>query len=114
MSVSSFNVMKKSEAASATLFMACAQGDHFKTAEVVLRKAGGKDNKQSTFLTYKFQEVYVDSIQWSGSGGGDDAPTESLSFSFGKVEIEYSKQDTTGKMAKAGQAIWDLRAVAAK
>ena len=31
----------------------------------------------------------VESVQWSGSSGGDDTPTESVSFAFAKVEIDY-------------------------
>jgi type VI secretion system secreted protein Hcp len=53
----------------------------------------------------------VESIQWSGSSGGDDSPTESLSLAFGKCEIEYSMQDKTGKMSVAGQAAYDLTTV---
>ena len=44
----------------------------------------------------------VESIQWSGSSGGDDTPTESVSIAFAKVKISYSKQaDATG--AEAGE-----------
>ena len=109
-SVSSFNVMKKSEASSAKLFGACCKGVHFPTAEVTMRKAGG-DAGQAPFLKYKFTEVYIESIQWSGSSGGDDSPTESISLAFGKVEIEYLKQEKDGKTAVAGQASWDVRTV---
>ncbi|BAH40914.1 MAG TPA: Hcp1 family type VI secretion system effector [Gemmatimonas aurantiaca] len=109
-SVSSFNVMKKTETASAKVFAACATGKHIATAEVVLRKAGG-DAGQNPFLKYKFTDVMVESIQWSGSSGGDDTPTESLSFAFGKVEIEYLKQEKDGKLTVAGQASWDLTKV---
>ena len=35
----------------------------------------------------------VESIQWSGSSGGDDTPTESVSFAFAKVKVTYSKQE---------------------
>ena len=55
----------------------------------------------------------VESVQWSGSTGGDDTPTESLSLAFAKVEIEYKTQDDKGKLAVAGQASWDLTKVSA-
>lgn len=90
-SVSSFNVMKKTEASSAPLFAACCAGQHYKEATVDMRKATGVDGAQQTFLKYVFSDVMVESIQWSGSTGGDDTPTESVSFAFGKVSIEYSK-----------------------
>lgn len=112
-SVSSFNVMKKTDKASAKLFAACCTGDHFDTMKVIMRKATGAGG-QDAFLTYSFTTVFVESIQWSGSTGGDDTPTESVSFAFGKVEIEYKKQGKDGKLAVDGQASWDLTTVSNK
>ena len=109
-SLSSFNVMKKTDKSSAKLFAACTTGDHFPTMKVVLRKATGAGG-QDAFLTYTFTEVFVESIQWSGSSGGDDTPTESVSFAFGKVEIEYKAQGKDGKLKVDGQASWDVTTV---
>lgn len=112
-SVSSFHVMKKTDNASPMLFQACCTGDHYVKAAVALRKAGGKDNKQQIFLLYEFEQVFVDNIQWSGSTGGDDTPTESVSFSFGKVKVTNNPQDKSGKVAKGTQGTWDLRTLTA-
>ena len=109
-SLSSFNIMKKTEKSSARLFKACCNGEHFDTALVSMRKATGEGG-QKPFLTYKFTNVMVESIQWSGSGGGDDTPTESVSFAYAKVEIEYFMQDDKGSMKTAGQASWDRTTV---
>ena len=109
-SVSSFNVMKKTDKASALLFQSCCDGQHIDKVVVTMRKAGGSAGQQ-IFLTYTFETVMVESIQWSGSSGGDDSPTESLSLAFGKCAIEYFMQDKTGKMATAGQGMWDLTKV---
>jgi type VI secretion system secreted protein Hcp len=111
-SVSSFNVMKKTEKSSAKLFAACCQGTHFDTAKISMRKATGTGG-QDVFLTYLFTDVMIESIQWSGSTGGDDTPTESLSLAFAKCEIEYKMQDDKGKLSVAGQASWDLTKVKA-
>lgn len=106
-SVSSFNIMKKTEVSSPKLFSACCNGEHFAKAEVTLRKATGEGG-QKEFLKYTFEDVMIESIQWSGSNGGDDTPTESVSLAFAKVTIDYSKQDEkTGKMSNAGSASWD-------
>jgi type VI secretion system secreted protein Hcp len=79
---------------------------------VQLRKATGTDGGQQTFLKYTFDDVMVESVQWSGSTGGDDTPTESVSFAFAKVKIDYSKQDTeAGSMKSAGTATYDLTKV---
>ena len=109
-SISSFNVMKKTDVASPKLFKACCLGDHFAKMKVSLRKqtgTGGQDN----FLIYDFEEIYVESIQWSGSTGGDATPTESVSFAFGKVTIEYKTQGKDGKLVAGTPVVWDVRTV---
>lgn len=111
-SISSFNIMKKTEVSSTSLFAACCAGQHYTGAEVTMRKATGTSGEQKAFLTYTFTDIMVESIQWSGSSGGDDTPTESVSFAFAKVAIEYFKQDEgSGSMASAGTASWDLTKV---
>ena len=111
-SVSSFNVMKKTDKTSAPLFKACCTGQHFDDAVVVMRKAAGTAG-QAPFLKYTFTNVMIESIQWSGSTGGDDTPTESLSLAFAKVEVEYQQQDTKGgAVGKPIIAAWDLTTVA--
>ena len=105
-SISSFNVMKRMDKASPVLFLACCKGAHYDKADVVLRKAGGT---AVAYLTYTFTEVFVESIQWSGSSGGDDTPTESISFAFGKCEMKYTPQDDKGNPGTAVPATWDLR-----
>ena len=110
-SISSFNVMKKTDAASPSLFVNCSKGQHFTGGHVVLRKAGGTALE---YLKYDFEEVFVESVQWSGSSGGDDTPTESVSFAFGKVSIEYEPQSAKGDKAKKVTAVWDLRSNVSK
>jgi type VI secretion system secreted protein Hcp len=105
-SISSFSIMKGTDLSSAPLFLRCAKGEHIPTAIVTLRKAGGENPLE--YLQYKFSKVYVDSIQWSGSSGGDDTPTESLSLAFEKVEIAYSQQGEGGTAKKTVGAGWDI------
>jgi len=108
--ISSFNVMKKTEKSSPVLFAACCIGKHFDKAIVTMRKAGGEAG-QKPFLVYTFEDVMIESIQWSGSTGGDDTPTESVSLAFARVKIDYSMDDK-GVMKAAGSATWDLTKVA--
>ena len=49
-SVSSFNVMKKTEASSAKLFASCCNGTHFADATVEMSKATGESGEQAVFL----------------------------------------------------------------
>jgi type VI secretion system secreted protein Hcp len=105
--ISSFSVMKKTDAASAALFRACCDGSHFSKAHVVLRKSGGK---KVEYLKYDFEEVFVESVQWEGATGGDDTPTESLALAFGKVNITYTAQKPDGTaISPAKEANWDIR-----
>lgn len=114
-SLSSFNIMKKSDDASPKLFEACCGGTHFAKASVVMRKATGTDGGQKEFLRYDFDDVMVESVQWSGSSGGDDTPTESVSLAFGKVTVQNWIQDTVkGGLTKGASAIWDVTKAAAK
>jgi|SRR5688500_12253730 len=108
--VSSFNVMKKTDKTSPVLFQACCTGKHFADTIVTLNKASGEGG-QAMFLKYTFTDVMIESIQWSGSSGGDDTPTESLSLAFAKVKIEYQQQDAKGAVGKPVLANWDLQAV---
>ena len=105
-SISGFNVMKKTDKASALLFKNCCTGTHFATAKVTLRKAGGE---KVEYLVYDFEEVYVDAVQWSGSTGGDDTPTESVSFTFGKVSATYKPQLPDGSLGGDVLYSHDLR-----
>jgi type VI secretion system secreted protein Hcp len=78
-----------------------------------MRKQTGTGG-QDVFLIYTFETVFVESIQWSGSSGGDDTPTESVSFAFGKVTVEYKTQDKTGKLVAGTPVVWDVTKVSAK
>jgi type VI secretion system secreted protein Hcp len=114
-SLSSFNVLKRTDKASPTLFQMCCAGEHAASAEVQIRKSSGNDGEQATFIKYVFSEVYIDSVQWSGAASGDTYPAESLSFSFGSVTVSYYPQDEKGKIAtKSEDASWNVLLNSAK
>jgi len=112
-SLSSFNFMKKTDVASPKLFQACCQGTHIPNVTVSMRKQTGTGG-QDAFLIYKFEEAFVESIQWSGSSGGDDTPSESVSLAFGKVTVEYKTQGKDGKLVAGTPVVWDVRTVSAQ
>jgi type VI secretion system secreted protein Hcp len=88
-------------------------GEHIPTMTVSIRKqtgAGGQD----VFLVYKFEEVMIESVQWSGSSGGDDTPSESVSFAFGKVTLEYKMQGKDGKLVAGTPVVFDLTTLVAE
>jgi type VI secretion system secreted protein Hcp len=113
-SVSSFNIMKKTDSASPSLFQKCCEGGHFDSATVTMMKASGDSKAPISFLVYDFTYVMVESIQWSGSSGGDDTPTESVSLSFAAVKVTYTPQAMKGGAApQPVVAKWDLTKVVA-
>jgi type VI secretion system secreted protein Hcp len=108
-SISSFNIMKRTDKASPKLFAACCAGGHFNKAIVSLRKAGPESAKAGgVYLEYTFHKVFIESIQWSGSAGGDDYPTESVSFGFGAIEIGYKPQKPDGTLDTKVPATWSV------
>ena len=104
-SLSSFNIMKKTDSASGVLFQACCAGTHYPQMNIDFRKAGG--TKPVVYLTYEFKEVMIESVQWSGSSGGDDTPSESVSFAFGSVSIKYTPQKPDGTQGTTVPASWN-------
>lgn len=78
-----FHFTKKIDRASVTLFEACAKGQHFPTATLTARKAGGG---QQEYLIVKFSDLIVSSYQTGGSEGA--LPTESISISFENIQLQ--------------------------
>ena len=112
-SVTSFNFLKKTDKSSAILFQGVCTGQHFKDALGTVRRAAGKDPVE--YLKYKFSEVMVEAVQWSGSaGGGDETPSESVTLAFNKVEITYTPMDATGKPGSPIVTSYDIKAGTAK
>ncbi len=107
-SLSEFSILKMTDATSAELFQHMCDGEHFPTAKVTLYKSGGSAGPLD-YLVYDFEEVYVTSVQWSGSEGGDPVPHEQVSFAFGKVGITYAEQNQDGTRGGDHVGSWDVR-----
>ena len=111
-SISSFNFMKRTDTASTQLFLAACQGSIIPTVTVHMRKQTG--GGQQDFLIMTFTNAMIESLQQSGSSGGDDTPTESVSLAFEKIAISYKKQGADGKLSAGGDVAWDLTKVVTK
>jgi len=79
--------------ASPDLFLSCATGKHIAKAQLICRKAGGK---QEEFLKVEFKDILISSYQTGASSHGDPVPTESISFNFAIVKFEYAAQKSKG------------------
>ena len=86
-------VDKQVDSSSTALISALACNEVIKSATLSLRKAG---TDGGTFLRIKLEMARVTSaeIQSSPSGGVH----ETIEFTYTKIEIEYHKQDKSGKL----------------
>ena len=100
------NIMKKTDKATPVLLKNCALGKPMDEATLVLRKQDG--TKQDVFILVTLKNVYVASIQHSGSSGGDSTPTESVSLVYSEIKYEYKFQDAKGKLTAASSFNWDV------
>ena len=105
-SMQDFSFVMGLNRASIGLMRACATGDHIKTATLSATKA---DKGQQDYLTFKFHDVLVSSFQ---TGGSVEAvlPTDSVSFNFAKIEVEYRPQNADGSLGAPVQFRYDLKA----
>jgi type VI secretion system secreted protein Hcp len=92
--------------ASPKLFLACANGQHFKEAKLVGRKAG---KAQQEFLTWTFTDILVTGYQTGGAEGGDLLPGDQVSLNFAKLKIEYRAQKADGSLDAPVSAGWDAK-----
>ena len=104
--IGAFTIVKAVDKASPNLMLASCDGSHLKSATVTFRKSTGSSGPKP-FEILKFHECMVSSYQMTGVTGGDDTPRESVSFEFGKVEMEYYAQKSDGSTSKAGNTGWD-------
>jgi type VI secretion system secreted protein Hcp len=102
-----FHFTMRVNKASPVLMLGCATGEHYKTAEMVCRKAG-KD--QQEFMKIKMSDCLVSSYQTGGSGGSDVIPIDQISINFAKIEVEYKPQKPDGTLDAPIKAGWDQSA----
>jgi type VI secretion system secreted protein Hcp len=110
-SMQDFHFMMTVNKASPKLFLACATGEHIKSALLTCRKAG---KEQQEYLKIKFTDLLVSSYQVNGTGESNHLPTDSISLNFSKIEWDYQIQDEKGQLkpgAKAGYSLKEMKAV---
>jgi type VI secretion system secreted protein Hcp len=101
-----FHFVMRLNRASPALMKACATGQHIKTATLSARKAG---KGQQEYLTFKFRDVLISSFQTTGTEEAA-VPTDSVSFNFAKLEVEYKPEKSDGSLGPAVDFRYDLKA----
>jgi type VI secretion system secreted protein Hcp len=89
--------------ASPKLMLACANGEHIRSAILTCRKAG---KEQQEYLKYTFTDLLISKFF---TGGTEVMPTEEISFNFSKVELEYKEQKPDGTLGGAVKAFYDVK-----
>ena len=100
---SDLSFMHALDKASPVLMTKCATGEHIKEGTLVSRKAG---KGQQDYLIVKMKEVFITSVQPSGSS---EHPMESVSMSFGHVDLEYKPQKADGTLDAGVHFIYDIK-----
>jgi len=98
-----FSFMMRMNKATPKLMQACAGGTHIANAILYCRKAG---DKQQEYMNYKFYDLLISSYQTSASS---EEPTESISFNYSKLEMEYKEQDAKGGLGGSTNFKYDIK-----
>jgi type VI secretion system secreted protein Hcp len=104
-SLADLHIVKNYDAASVPLFKSLLAGAHIANGVLTANKAGSADGGKP-FLQVTLKELFVTSVQSSGSS---EVPTESVSFSYASVKVEYSKQNDQGVLTAAGSVSYDVK-----
>jgi type VI secretion system secreted protein Hcp len=106
---SDFTFTSAISAASPKILLACAQGSHYPSAVLSVRKAGGAGTAPTIdFLKITLSEVFVTEYQDAASAG-DEVPQEIVNLAFGAIRVEFTPQDPTGKPGTKVTGGWDRR-----
>ena len=99
-----FHFAMRTNKSSPQLLLACASGQHMKSAVLTARKAG-KAPKE--FLVFKFENVLVSSYE-TGATPVQPYPVDQISLKFGQITVEYRAQRPNGTLDAPVQASWDV------
>ena len=98
------SVTKWIDKSSPILMLYCANGDHFKKAQLTVRKAG---KTPLEYLIIKMNKVMVTSVSTGGSGG-EDKLTENVSLNFAEAEVYYVEQTAEGGEGDKPEFKWSI------
>ena len=104
-SMNDFSFVMRTNSASPTLFLYCANGKHLKEAKFTGRKAGEKPQE---FMLVTMSDVLISSFQIGGSGAGE-VPMDQISLNYSKIEIDYLAQDEKGITKSAAKKWYDAK-----
>lgn len=87
------------------MFKDICKGTHIEDGTLEAVKAGG-DGKP--YLKLDFHEIFITSLSTGASGGMDEVPMVAMSFTYGKMKIEYFEQGDKGTLTSTGAEEYSL------
>lgn len=102
--VQDISITKYVDSSSPNLIKACCTGEHFKKANIVVRKAG---KTQQEYIKIELEEIIISSVSTGGSGG-EDRLTENVSLNFAKFKLDYSPQKPDGSLDAAIEVTYNI------
>ncbi len=97
-------VLAPTSKASPLLMVACASGQHLKTAVLTCRRTAVKT--QLDFLTITLSDVTITSYEVDGAD--EERPLDQLALSYAKIELSYIPVNSAGKPQPPVRAGWDV------
>jgi type VI secretion system secreted protein Hcp len=98
------SIVHNIDKASPRLMAACATGTHLKEATITHRKAG---KGQQEYLIVKLNDVIVTGVNHGGASG--QPGSETVSFAFAKVDLEYKPQKPDGSLDVGVHFKYDIK-----
>lgn len=90
-----FHFVKRVDVSSPKLFIACATGQHFSSAVLTGRKAGGS---AQDYLRLRLEDVLVSAYEIEGGGATGTLPEDRVNLTFAKLEFGYKRQKADGTL----------------
>lgn len=98
-----FTINKRVDSASVPLYKACSLGTLFPNVMLAIRRSEGSG---LIYLQYIFRYVHVTGITWEG-GGGEDLASETMSFSFKAMGVQYIATKADGTQGRRQSWSWN-------
>jgi type VI secretion system secreted protein Hcp len=117
-----FHFTHQVDKATPLLFFACASGQHIPTAILTCRTPGSRPGttaaapdaaapapKPGEFLIFQMKDAFITSVSEAGVGADENRPTESITFSFSQMVMEYTPQNADGASGPPITRGWDVK-----
>lgn len=103
-SMEDFSFTMQTNKASPKLMLACATGQHIKSAVLEARKAGGE---QQSYLKIAMSDLIVSSFRLAAT---NEIPVDEVKINFSRIEFEYKPQKADGTLDAPVKTGYDLKA----